>query len=123
MKTTDPHWWPLLAVLLAAAPAVAQSLESLDKAGKPATICLRAHCGDLGEKAVAAPPVAIAKPRWERPDDRDWQDHMSPRAQAEDYNCLLSVGFGGELRAHGYQGVKMFGQTRTLSLRGSKAAP
>ncbi|PWF55513.1 hypothetical protein [Massilia glaciei] len=36
----------------------------------------------------------------------------------EDHSCLLSVGFGGELRSHGYQGLKLLGQTRTLSRPG-----
>lgn len=119
MKTTDLHCLPLLAALFTAAPASAQAPE---QAHKGPTVCLRVHCGDLGEKAAIAPPVVAAKPRWERSDERDWQEHMSPRAQAEDYNCLLSVGFGGELRAHGYQGARMFGQTRTLNLRGQQGA-
>lgn len=46
---------------------------------------------------------------------RAWKDHMVVRENAEDYNCLLSFGIGGELKAGGYAGTRLFGRTLTLS--------
>jgi hypothetical protein len=62
--------------------------------------------------------------------ERDWDAHMARTRDAqlqaintssvrpeqhEDYNCLLSVGFGGELKMGGYRAVRALGATRTLS--------
>jgi hypothetical protein len=51
---------------------------------------------------------------------RAWQDHMNVRENAEDYNCLLSFGIGGELKSGGYAGTRLFGKTLTLSGAHSK---
>ncbi len=46
---------------------------------------------------------------------RAWKDNMVVRENAEDYNCLLSFGIGGELKAGGYAGTRLFGRTLTLN--------
>jgi hypothetical protein len=132
MKPTLMRWWPLMAGMLLAMSADAQlredtvAGESARKAAPAPSPCYRAYCSDVGalaeRPAAKLAPTLLAKASWQRSGEREWKDHMSTREHGEDYNCLLSVGFGGELRSEGYQGLKLLGQTRTLSLRGDKAA-
>jgi hypothetical protein len=51
---------------------------------------------------------------------REWKDNMYVRENAEDYNCLLSFGIGGELKSGGYAGTRLLGRTLTLSGAHSK---
>jgi hypothetical protein len=132
MKPTFIRWWPLMAGLLVTLSADAQSLEdsvageSARKAAPAPALCSRAYCGDVAafaEQAAAnVAPTMHARASWHRSGEREWKDYMPMREGREDYNCLLSAGFGGELRSHGYQGMKLLGQTRTLNLPGDKAA-
>ena len=87
-------------------------------AALPATApCLRAHCVDLAvlvdrSPAMSAPRVFV-KAGGKPPGEREAPARMAGREPAEDYSCLLSVGFGGELRAHGQRGFKALGHTWT----------
>lgn len=114
-------WWPLLFGVLAAQHGVAQPLETVAPSAAP---CLRAHCGSLAEPQPR-PTVAINKAEpaarsLPSSGARDWTYHIGAREQGEQYNCLLSVGFGGELRSNGYKGIRLLGQTRTLNLSGGR---
>lgn len=60
-----------------------------------------------------------AKPKARLPDlapdpPRDWKQHTYARDNAEDYNCALSFGIGGELKTGGYLGARALGQTVNL---------
>ena len=87
--------------------------------------CLRAHCVDpavLRERSPAmSAPRVVVKAGGEPSNEREAFARMAGREQAEDYNCLLSAGFGGELRAHGQRGFKALGHTWT-GKAGDKAA-
>lgn len=133
MTPIELRWWPLLAGMLCGLPATAQSEDGMAgvRAGAAAAAaaasaapCLRAYCGDLAEPAerpaADARPAAMSRANWQRSGEREGKALAFVRGQAEDYNCLLSAAIGGELRADGYQGFKLFGQTRTLNLRGDK---
>ncbi len=125
MKPSLIHCWPLMGALLATLPADAQSLEHDGARKKAPAPCYRAYCGDpgtLSERPAAGALTAAPSPaNWQRSDARDWNEHMNTGVDEEDFSCLLSVGFGGELRAHGYQGLKLLGQTRTLNRPQQKA--
>lgn len=113
MKAIKTSWWPLLCGLCLARPALAQAPPS-------AAPCLRAYCGSLAEPSGAAllKSGAAARPpaNWQPSGERDWNSHIGARERGEDYHCLLSFGFGGELRAYGYRGVRLLGQTRTVAV-------
>jgi hypothetical protein len=63
----------------------------------------------------APPQVRPALKDIEPRASRAWKDNMVVRENAEDYNCLLSFGVGGELKAGGYAGTRLFGRTLTLN--------
>lgn len=84
----------------------------------------------LSVAASAAPPDKVgddwtqaslpAKPKTRLPDlapdpARDWKQHTFTRDNAEDYNCALSFGIGGELKSGGYLGARAMGQTLNLN--------
>lgn len=79
--------------------------------------CLRAQCVDLS--ALADRSAELSKPRVFVKADRAAVSErgafvrVNERVQAEDYNCMLSVGFSGEVHAHGFQGFKALGHTWT----------
>lgn len=60
---------------------------------------------------------------------RDWNSNMPPRAQQEDFNCLLSFGMGGTFGgagasgASGYKAVRVGGTTHTITPAKSKESP
>jgi hypothetical protein len=119
----------LPAVFIAASAAAATNdnagLVSAPVALPAAAPCLRAHCVDpavLVERSPAmSAPRVLVKAGGEPASERGASARMAGREQAEDYNCLLSVGFGGELRAHGQRDFKALGQTWT-GKAGDKAA-
>lgn len=99
-----------LAAALLALPASAQSLD--DAASLSAAT--------VQPSGVAAPAPARASRTLvtkevlrdlSSPADRDWTTHTMGREYKEDFNCPISFAFGGELRANGYKGLKLFGTT------------
>ena len=69
---------------------------------------------------VREAPAALALKEIAPSPSRTWNDHMAVRQNAEDFNCLLSFGVGGELKAGGYAGTRLFGRTLTLNGGNSK---
>lgn len=126
--TTVLRWLCALPGVFTAASAGA---ATDDNVGLPAKVlpaaapCLRAHCVDLAalvdRSAAMSTPRVFIKARGEEASEREASERMAGRERAEDYNCLLSVGFNGELLAHGYQGFKALGHTWTTKA-GDKAA-
>lgn len=126
------HCWPMLAAVFGCLPATAkmQQAEQTGESGPPpapaSAPCLRTYCGAIS--AIAEPaaagvvPAAPTRPSWQRGGAREWDEQMGARRPAEQYNCLLSAGFGGQLKLHGYRGVKLFGQTHTVSRSGGGVA-
>jgi hypothetical protein len=51
---------------------------------------------------------------------QEWRQHVGVRDGEEDYNCFLSLGIGGELKADGYVGARLFGRTMTWNRPGGK---
>lgn len=46
-------------------------------------------------------------------DDKEWKGHIYNRENGETYDCILSLAVSGELKVHGYKGVRLFGKTQT----------
>jgi hypothetical protein len=51
---------------------------------------------------------------------QEWRQHLGIRNGEETYNCILSLGIGGELKAGGYVGSQLFGRARTWNRPGGK---
>jgi hypothetical protein len=51
---------------------------------------------------------------------QEWRQHLGIRDGAEAYNCILSLGIGGELKAGGYVGTQLLGRARTWNRPGGK---
>jgi|GEM_PF-1294123 len=121
---TCGKWLGWLALALAAVPAAAQSAQP--PATQRAPTCDAALCSASGlslpalsEVARAEPPPATAIPagvrdELRRPDPaRDpWNRHMPVRPDLESYDCILSLGVGGELSKGGFLGTRVLGQTQ-----------
>ncbi len=130
MKQGILPWWLLLAGGLGCLPAGAQtSLPDLhgDIATAPVPPpCLRAYCGSnaalLEPAASGGVLTAPAQQNWHGAAASDWKEHIGKGKQGEDYNCLLSMGFGAQLGSQGYRGVRLFGRTHTVSRPAGKVA-
>lgn len=121
---TDGKWLAPLVLALAAVPAAAQFEEP--PAPQHAPACDAALCSASGlslpalsEVARADVPPAKAVPpgvrdELRRPDPaRDpWNRHMPVRPDLESYDCILSLGVGGELSKGGFLGTRVLGQTQ-----------
>jgi hypothetical protein len=44
---------------------------------------------------------------------QEWREHLGIRDGEEAYNCILSLGIGGELKSDGYVGARLFGRAMT----------
>jgi hypothetical protein len=53
---------------------------------------------------------------------QEWRQHLGIRDGEEAYNCILSVGIGGELKSGGYVGTQLLGRARTWNRPGGKDA-
>jgi hypothetical protein len=53
---------------------------------------------------------------------QEWRQHLGIRDGEEDYNCILSLGIGGELKSGGYVGTQLLGRARTWNRPGGKDA-
>jgi hypothetical protein len=59
--------------------------------------------------------------RYARPGPaQEWRQHAGIRDGEEAYNCILSLGIGGELKSDGYVGARLFGRTMTWNRPGGK---
>jgi hypothetical protein len=117
-------WIGPLAVALTALPAAAQFEQTTPPPRAPA--CDAALCSASGlslpalsEVARADTPPASVVPsgirdELRRPDPaRDpWNRHMPVRPDLESYDCILSLGVGGELSKGGFLGTRVLGQTQ-----------
>lgn len=131
MKPSKILGCALFAAIQLIQTAGAQSLdeevqhEKVNSESAAKSPCLRAYCGNpatLAPAPASQPTLAQrATKDLQRSANQEWDEHVSTREHDEDYNCLLSFGFGGELRANGYQGARVLGQTRTLRLSGTSA--
>jgi hypothetical protein len=52
----------------------------------------------------------------------EWRQHLGIRDGEEAYNCILSLGIGGELKSNGYVGSQLFGRATTLKRGGGTDA-
>jgi len=127
-------WIGWLAVAMTAWPAAAQ-LESampqfeVVEVATPAPrtqTCDAALCSASGlslpalsEVAHADKPPATAIPsgvrdelRRPEPERDPWNRHMPVRPDLESYDCILSLGVGGELSKGGFLGTRVLGQTQ-----------
>src|SRR5471032_2582011 len=107
-------WLGLLGVALAALPAAAQFGQP--PAPRHAPVCDAALCSASGlslpalsEVARADTPPATAVPSGVRD---PWNRHMPVRPDLESYDCILSLGVGGELSKGGFLGTRVLGQTQ-----------
>jgi len=115
-----------LVLALAALPAAAQFEEPPAPAPQRAPACAAGLCSASGlslpalsEVARVDAPPATAVPsgvrdELRRPDpERDpWNRHMPVRPDLESYDCILSLGLGGELSKGGFFGTRVLGQTQ-----------
>lgn len=139
---------PLLTLL--ALPALAQGTPATPSvpAAVPAAVQANAACdsvecaqpvqpaqpirGSAAAELYRSVPAAAILLRDEPPQRsaaRDWNSNMTPRAQQEDFNCLLSFGVGGTFggagssSAGGYKAVRVGGTTHTISPAKGKETP
>jgi hypothetical protein len=109
--------------LSAAAQAKAHGVRISDNWAAPgaaATVERPAPTVDKLDPQVRKTPAVFALKDIAPSPARTWNDHMAVRQNAEDFNCLLSFGVGGELKAGGYAGTRLFGRTLTLNGGNSK---
>lgn len=43
----------------------------------------------------------------------EWRGYIYNRENGETYDCVMSLAVGGDLKVHGYRGLRMFGKTQT----------
>lgn len=121
----------LLVVALVAVPTAAQlesAMPQFDSVAPPtrAQTCDAALCSASGLSLPALSEVAHAdtprptaipagvRDELRRPEpERDaWNRHMPVRPDLESYDCILSLGVGGELSKGGFLGTRVLGQTQ-----------
>jgi hypothetical protein len=141
LQETIMHLRFLRAALLAAPTLGAGAVHAAETPACDSVVCTRAQAPLAAEPRATLAPSTLARDLLRQSaalDDahaptraeRDWDAHMARTRNSqlaainsssmrpedhEDYNCLLSVGFGGELKVGGYRAVRALGSTHTLS--------
>ncbi len=109
------------------APGACEPLLCVGSAVQPARPVGASTAADLYRRVPAGSLPREAPPQHSA--TRDWNSNMAPRAQQEDFSCLLSFGVGGTFGstgsagARGYKAVRVGGITHTLTPAKGKARP
>ncbi len=119
-----------LLMLAASQSAIAQQGTWLTQSGNlevEIAPCADAFCGTvvkvLTERAMSGPGVVLKDTRpalgmklltdFKSSDGKEWKGRIYNRENGETYDCILSMAITGELKVHGYKGLRIFGKTQT----------
>ena len=139
MKRILKHALPLLAGAIVSLSASAQQGTWLTQSGNLEVeiapcdqalcgtvvkeIASRSMSGDLDKAFKDTRPALGMKilQDFTTSDEKEWKGHIYNRENGETYDCILSLAVSGELKVHGYKGLRMFGRTQTWTRLADRA--